>query len=270
MARPYRTGEWPDRNTEYLFYQTVVGAWPVCAGRLTAYMEKACREAKAYTTWTAPDAGYENAVRSFVERCLTDRHLMQDVRHYIESLVEPGRINSLAQTLIKLTAPGVPDLYQGTELWSLHLVDPDNRRPVDYEDRRRALAEVKQLSARAIWERADEGLPKMWVTHAALQLRKRHHDDFGARSRYIAVDTQGPLAGHVVAFRRGENVMTIVPRLVIRAGGYWKGTTLAAPEGSWTNVLTGQPISGADVDVSELWHDFPVALLERTGSRGHQ
>jgi (1->4)-alpha-D-glucan 1-alpha-D-glucosylmutase len=270
MAGPYRTGEWPDRNTEYLFYQTVVGAWPVCAGRLTAYMEKACREAKAFTTWTAPDAGYEDAVRSFVERCLTDGHLMQDVRHYIESLIEPGRINSLAQTLIKLTAPGVPDLYQGTELWSLHLVDPDNRRPVDYEDRRRALAEVKQLNARAIWERADEGLPKMWVTHAALQLRKRHHDDFGARSRYTAVDAQGPLAGHVVAFRRGENVMTIVPRLVIRAGGCWKGTTLAVPEGSWTNVLTGQPISRADVDVSELWHDFPVALLERTGSRGHQ
>src|SRR5678816_4794154 len=150
MAQPHRTDGLPDRNTEYFFYQTLVGAWPVCAERLTAYMEKACREAKTHTSWTAPDSSYEDAVRSFVGRCLTDRDLMQDVRRFVDSLIEPGRINSLAQTLIKLTAPGVPDLYQGTELWSLHLVDPDNRRPVDYEERRRALAEIKQMSARAI------------------------------------------------------------------------------------------------------------------------
>lgn len=268
MAQPYRTGEWPDRNTEYFFYQTLVGAWPVCAERLTAYMEKACREAKAYTSWTAPNGDYEDAVRSFVERCLTDGPLMQDIRQFIEGLIEPGRINSLAQTLIKLTAPGVPDLYQGTELWSLHLVDPDNRGPVDYEERRRALADVKRSSARAIWERADEGLPKMWVTHTALQLRQRQREHFGAESRYAAVEAAGPLAGHVVAFRRGGNVMTVVPRLVIRARGCWKGTTIAVPEGSWTNVLSGQPITGGDVDLSTLWQDFPVALLERTASEG--
>jgi len=263
MAEAHRTNEWPDRNTEYFFYQTLVGAWPVCAQRLTAYMEKACREAKEYTSWTAPDTTYEASVRTFVDGCLTDRDLMQDVRQFVESLIEPGRINSLAQTLIKLTAPGVPDLYQGTELWSLHLVDPDNRRPVDYEERRRALAEVKQLSARAIWDRADEGLPKMWVTHAALQLRQRQPEAFGGHSRYGAADTRGPLASHVVGFCRGENVMTIVPRLVMRANGRWQGTGICVPRGSWTNVLTGQPIDGGDVDVSDIWRDFPVALLER-------
>jgi len=193
--------------------------------------------------------------------------LMQDIRQFIESLIEPGRINSLAQTLIKLTAPGVPDLYQGTELWSLHLVDPDNRRPVDYEERRRALAEVKQLSALEIWRRADEGLPKMWVTHAALQLRQRQPDQFGARSRYTAVESRGLLADHVVAYRRGANVMTIVPRLVIGANGCWRGNTLCVPGGSWTNVLTGHPVDGGTVDLSELWRDFPVALLERMSSR---
>jgi (1->4)-alpha-D-glucan 1-alpha-D-glucosylmutase len=232
-------------------------------------MEKVCREAKTHTSWTAPDAAYEDAVRSFVERCLADRRLMEDIRQFIESLVEPGRINSLAQTLIKLTAPGIPDLYQGTELWSLDLVDPDNRRPVDYEERRRALAEVKRLSARAIWERADEGLPKMWITHAALQLRQRQHEQFGALSRYTAIDARGPRADHVVAFRRGENVMTVVPRLVHRANRCWRGTTVCVPAGSWTNVLTGQRIDGSDVDVSDLWRDFPVTLLERTTSRGH-
>jgi (1->4)-alpha-D-glucan 1-alpha-D-glucosylmutase len=267
MAEPHRTGEWPDRNTEYFLYQTLVGAWPVCTERLTAYMEKACREAKTHTSWTAPNGNYEDAVRSFVTQCLTDRDLMQDIRQFIDTLIEPGRINSLAQTLIKLTAPGVPDLYQGTELWSLHLVDPDNRRPVDYEERRRALAEVKQLSALEIWRRADEGLPKMWVTHAALQLRQRQQDQFDARSRYAAVESRGPLADHVVAYRRGANVMTIVPRLVIRVNGCWRGTTLCVPGGSWTNVLTGRSVGGGNVDVAELWRDFPVALLERTSSQ---
>lgn len=270
MAQTHRTNDWPDRNTEYFLYQTLVGAWPACAERLTAYMEKVCREAKTYTSWTAPDTAYEGAVRTFVERCLTDRHLMQDIRQFVESLIGFGRINSLAQTLIKLTAPGVPDLYQGTELWSLHLVDPDNRRPVDYEERRRALAEVKQLSAREIWDRADEGLPKMWVTHAALQLRQRQRDAFDADSRYSPADASGPLADHVVGFCRGESVMTVVPRLVIRADGRWHGTAICVPQGSWTNVLTGQPIVGGTVDVSELWRDFPVALLERVSNRGER
>jgi (1->4)-alpha-D-glucan 1-alpha-D-glucosylmutase len=157
----------------------------------------------------------------------------------------------------------VPDLYQGTELWSLHLVDPDNRRPVDYDERRHALAEVKWLTPSTILERADEGLPKMWVIHSALQVRCRHPEAFGLRSSYRAVMAQGPRADHVVAFRRADDVMTVVPRLVIRAAGRWCGTTVQLPAGTWHNVLSDRRVPAGEVDLADLWHDFPVALLER-------
>ena len=264
MTQSHRKGEWPDRNTEYFFYQTLVGAWPVCADRLIAYMEKATREAKVHTSWTTPHADYDAAVRAFVDSCLADPVFMEDVRAFVESIVGPGRINSLAQTLLKLTSPGVPDLYQGTELWALHLVDPDNRRSVDYAERRHALSVVSSLDPPAILQRGDEGLPKIWVTHAALQLRQRRRDSFGARGSYAPVHAQGPLACHVVAFRRGEDVMTIVPRLITRAAGRWDGTTIPVSPGVWHNVLTGKRVDGGEIEISELWQDFPVALLERT------
>jgi (1->4)-alpha-D-glucan 1-alpha-D-glucosylmutase len=264
MTQSHRKGEWPDRNTEYFFYQTLVGAWPVCADRLIAYMEKATREAKVHTSWTTPHADYDAAVRAFVDSCLADPVFMEDVRAFVESIVGPGRINSLAQTLLKLTSPGVPDLYQGTELWALHLVDPDNRRSVDYAERRHALSVVSSLDPPAILQRGDEGLPKIWVTHAALQLRQRRRDSFGARGSYAPVHAQGPLACHVVAFRRGEDVMTIVPRLITRAAGRWDGTTIPVSPGVWHNVLTGKRVDEGEIEISELWQDFPVALLERT------
>jgi (1->4)-alpha-D-glucan 1-alpha-D-glucosylmutase len=264
MTESHRTRDWPDRNTEYFFYQTLVGAWPLCTERLTVYMEKVSREAKVHTSWTSPNAEYDDALRAFVEASLADAAFLQDVQKFVESMVGPGRINSLAQTLIKLTAPGVPDLYQGTELWALQLVDPDNRRPVDYAERRRALSEVTSLGAAAIWRRADEGLPKMWVTYAALQIRQRRPGSFDARAPYAAVHARGPMARHVVAFRRGEDVMTIVPRLSIRADGRWHGTTVPISPGIWHNVLTGERIDEGEVDAAALWQDFPVALLERT------
>jgi (1->4)-alpha-D-glucan 1-alpha-D-glucosylmutase len=263
LTDPHRTGDWPDRNTEYFFYQTLVGAWPICADRLTAYMEKASREAKVHTSWTSPNADYDQALRTFVQACLADQRLMEDIGRFVEALVGPGRINVLAQTLIKLTAPGVPDLYQGTELWTLQLVDPDNRRPVDFDERKRALAQVKSLSPSSIWQRADEGLPKLWVTYAALHLRHRHPESFAARGSYAAVHARGPLACHVVAFQRGDDVMTIVPRLATRAGGRWRGTTIPVGPGVWHNVLIGKRVDRAEVDVADLWEDFPVALLER-------
>jgi (1->4)-alpha-D-glucan 1-alpha-D-glucosylmutase len=266
LTHSHRSGEWPDRNSEYFFYQTLVGAWPVCTERLTAYMEKVCREAKVHTAWASPQTEYEAALRHFVIACLDDSAFMDDVRRFVEPLIEPGRINSLSQTVIKLTSPGVPDLYQGTELWSLRLVDPDNRRPVDYAERRRALASVKTMTPSALWRRHDDGLPKMWVTHAALQLRRRRRDAFSAQIGYAPVYAQGPLGDHVVAFRRGESVMAIVPRLVTKAAGRWPGTTVQIPAGAWVNVMTGDRLNGGDVDVGDLWRDFPVALLERTDS----
>jgi (1->4)-alpha-D-glucan 1-alpha-D-glucosylmutase len=266
LTERHRSGSWPDRNTEYLFYQTLVGAWPVCAERLTAYMEKASREAKVHTSWTSPQSEYDAALRGFVLGSLGNRTFMDDVRRFVEPLVEPGRINSLSQLLIKLTAPGVPDLYQGTELWALHLVDPDNRQPVDYTERRQALASLKSLSASAIWQRADEGLPKMWVTHAALQLRRQRPEAFSIDSDYSATDARGPKAGHVVAFQRGDRAITIVPRLVSKASGQWRGTTVRIPAGTWDNVLSRERLTGGDVDLADLWRDFPVALLARVDS----
>jgi (1->4)-alpha-D-glucan 1-alpha-D-glucosylmutase len=227
-------------------------------------MEKATREAKVHTSWTTPNADYDEAVRAFVGSCLADPVFMEDVRAFVASIVGAGRINSLAQTLLKLTSPGVPDLYQGTELWALHLVDPDNRRPVDYAERREALSVVLSLDPEAILLRSDEGLPKLWVTHAALQLRQRRPDSFGVRGSYAPVHARGPFACHVVAFRRGEDVITIVPRLVTRAAGRWEGTTIRIFPGVWHNVLTGKRVDEGEIAISELWRDFPVTLLERT------
>jgi (1->4)-alpha-D-glucan 1-alpha-D-glucosylmutase len=164
--------------------------------------------------------------------------------------------------LIMLTSPGVPDLYQGTELWSLQLVDPDNRRPVDFHMRRRALERLDELCPCAIRDRADDGLPKMWVIRQALRLRARRPEAFGADSTYTALPVDGALADRVVAFQRGTNVITVAPRLVLGAIDRWKEASLTLPTGSWRNVLAGKSISGA-VTMAELWRDFPVALLER-------
>src|SRR5690606_3842154 len=150
LAEPHWAGATPDRNVEYLLYQTLVGAWPIGADRVLPYLEKACREAKEHTSWTQANAAYEESVRRFAEGVLGDAELVADLERFVARLVEPGRSNSLAQELIKLTSPGVPDVYQGTELWDLSLVDPDNRRPVDFALRRRLLAELDHLSPQEI------------------------------------------------------------------------------------------------------------------------
>jgi (1->4)-alpha-D-glucan 1-alpha-D-glucosylmutase len=265
VAARYRTAEWPDRNTEYLFYQTLVGAWPLEVDRALAYMEKATREAKAHTSWMSPNAEYESAVRRFVEGALGDDEFTAGVRAFVEPLVGAGWVNALSQVLLKLTAPGVPDIYQGSELWSLHLVDPDNRRPVDYELRRRALREVQALCAEQIWQRADEGLPKLWMIHQALGLRKRRPELFDAGSSYDAISACGERASHVVAFGRGGGSVTVVPRLVLGLAADWRDTAIALPSGQWQNVLTGDDAAGR-MRMSDLLSRFPVALLERQGA----
>ncbi|MFL6196180.1 MAG: malto-oligosyltrehalose synthase, partial [Thermoanaerobaculia bacterium] len=190
----YRKGDAPDRNAEYLLYQTLVGAWPISAERAAAYMEKAAREAKARTAWTRTDAGYEVALRGFVADVLADAEFVADLEGFVAPLVEPGRINSLAQTLLKLAAPGVPDFYQGTEVWDLSLVDPDNRRPVDYELRRRLLAELKGMTPEEILARMDDGLPKLWLIQQGLHLRRRRPGAFGTDADYRPLRAQGPRA----------------------------------------------------------------------------
>ena len=139
----------PDRNAEWLLYQTLVGAWPLSAERALAYIEKASKEAKEHTSWVDPDPVYDDALRRFVEGVLGDTEFAASLEAFVAPLVEPGRVNSLAQALLKLTSPGVPDLYQGCELWDHSLVDPDNRRPVDFSVREQLLAEAEAAAGPA-------------------------------------------------------------------------------------------------------------------------
>jgi len=259
----------PDRNTEYLYYQSLIGAWPLPLERAQAYMLKATREAKQQTSWVANNPEFEDALNSFVEKTLSHGPFLRELQQFVDGVKDAGRTNSLAQTLIKHTAPGVPDLYQGAELWDLSLVDPDNRRPVDYALRRRLLDELKAMSgedvAARIMSRADEGLPKMWTIYHALQLRREKKEWFGADAAYTPLAAHGAKRDHVIAFLRGNAVATIVPRLTVKLLGTWRDTTVSLPEGRWRNRLTGADVEGGKVALRTLLKEFPVALLVREG-----
>ncbi len=259
----HRRGDFPDRNAEYLFYQTLVGAWPLDVERAGAAMQKAVREAKVHTSWGRPDPAYEEALLAFVRGALEDEVFRSDLQAFLPPVVEAGRVNSLAQILVKLTAPGVPDFYQGSELWDLSLVDPDNRRPVDFELRRRLLAELEGLDPEAVLARMDEGLPKLWVIRRALEVRGEHPEWFGDQAGYRRLDVAGARADHAVAYIRAEAAATLVPRQSVRLGAVWAHAAVELPEGSWRNVLTGDAVSGGARPVEDLLSRFPVALLVR-------
>jgi (1->4)-alpha-D-glucan 1-alpha-D-glucosylmutase len=262
MNRHFRTQGAPDRNTEYFLYQTLIGAWPISTDRVTAYMEKAVREAKQQTSWTRENKEFEDALKRFIGRILDSGEFVSELEGFVARMVLPGRINSLAQTLLKCTAPGVPDTYQGGELWDLRLVDPDNRGPVDYEVRRAMLAGLKAgLPADEIMKQMDSGLPKMWVIHQALQLRRRQPEWFDERSSYTALPTYGSKSKHVIGFLRADSVAVIVPRWSVRLSGGFGSTTVELPAGSWRNQLTSETVSGGRTRVQSLLQCFPVALL---------
>ncbi|HUR17307.1 MAG TPA: malto-oligosyltrehalose synthase [Acidimicrobiales bacterium] len=254
----------PDTNAEYLLYQTLVGAWPLEVERAVAYLEKASREAKVHTSWTNPVPAYDAALRSFIEAVLADEGFVADLGRFVAPLIRPGRVNSLAQTLVKLTSPGVPDTYQGTELWDLSLVDPDNRRPVDFGVRRALLGESEQVTAGEAWRRADEGLPKMMVTARALRLRRDHPEVFGPAGSYEPLSVTGARAEHVVAFARGGTAVTVVPRLVIGLGAEpnWLDTSFTLPDRPWRNLFSGEDLKGGEQKLADVFDGFPVALLE--------
>jgi len=257
----------PDRNTEYFYYQTLIGAWPLPMDRAQAYMLKAMREAKQQTTWVANNKEFEDALNLFIEFTYSYAPFQRELQQFVERILEAGRVNSLVQTLLKYTAPGVPDLYQGTELWDMSLVDPDNRRPVDYSLRERLLHELKQMNggdaAAQVLARAEEGLPKMWTIYKALGLRRERPKSFGAEADYVPLMVDGTKHDHVIAYLRGEDVVTVVPRLSMTLGGVWKDTVVTLPEGRWRNRLTGVTVDGGEIEVKELLKDFPVALLAR-------
>lgn len=264
MNAQFKSGKYPDRNTEYFLYQTLIGAWPISAERLAGYMEKATREAKQQTSWTAPNSEFESALKAFIERLLDSQKFVAELEDFVAKILLPGRINSLAQTLIKYTAPGVPDTYQGGELWDLHLVDPDNRNEVDYTVRRTMLSELEQgLDAEQITERVDTGLPKLWVIYKALHLREEKPDWFGPDAAYTPLLAEGSRKEHLIGYLRADSVATVVPRWRLKLGSSWAATTVELPAGRWRNVLTGDVIQAGRLRVQSLLQRFPVALLIR-------
>jgi (1->4)-alpha-D-glucan 1-alpha-D-glucosylmutase len=272
LAARHRQGAVPDAATEYMLYQTLVGAWPLPAERAAAYLEKAVREARGQTSWTRPDAAYEKGLRDFLAALDGDAEWQADLAAFVAPLIGPGRINSLAQTLLKLTAPGVPDLYQGCELWDLSLVDPDNRRPIDYARRRELLARLSGASPEEVMAGMEEGLPKLWLVRQALHLRRRRPHCFGAGAGHAPLAARGARAAHAVAYCRAGAVVTVAPRLVLGLDGDWGDTEIELPDAAggkspagapWWNELTGEEVAAGSCRLAELLRRFPVALLSR-------
>ncbi|CAO3402148.1 malto-oligosyltrehalose synthase [Azospirillum palustre] len=285
----------PDRNDEYLFYQLLLGAWPAeltgasvdrieqpamtaFAERIVGAMTKSMREAKVHSTWAAPNEAYEGAVVSFIHDALdvTRRNaFLESFLPFQASLARIGMVNGLAQALLKLTSPGVPDIYQGCELWNLSLVDPDNRLPVDYDACRTLLEEVEGLvehgAVAGLLERWTDGAVKLAVTRQALAVRGEMPEVFST-GEYLPLEATGERADHVVAYARrtgDATVVVAVQRLVGQLGEKpdWGNTAIPLPRGTgWRNRLTGAEVEGGDaVMAATLFADLPVALLSAEG-----
>jgi (1->4)-alpha-D-glucan 1-alpha-D-glucosylmutase len=247
----------PDPDLEYLIWQTLAGAWLIGNERLGEYLGKAMHEAKTRTSWTVRDRGYESAVLGLADAMLTDPELTSAIAEFVARIAPDARVNSLGAKLVQLTMPGVADLFQGCELTGLSLVDPDNRRPVDYERRRRLLAVLRADPD----QMAGLDAEKLLVTSRALWLRRDHPDWF--TGGYTPLACEGPAAGHAVVFMRGEHAVTVATRLPagLRRRGGWADTVLPLPELHWRDVLTGARHAGLSPLLSELTRRLPVALL---------
>ncbi|WP_410620400.1 malto-oligosyltrehalose synthase [Amycolatopsis sp. cmx-8-4] len=239
-----------------LAWQTLVSTWPIEPPRLRDYLDKAAKEAKLRTSWTDHDEEFEKAVAAWPDDVMGDAELAADISAFVGRIEGPGWSNSLGQKLVQLTAPGVPDVYQGTELWDFSLVDPDNRRPVDYAARREILARVVDGEQPEI---DASGAAKLLVTHKALKLRQEHPALFHG---YRPLRAEGVAADHVLAYTRSPGLVVAVTRLPIglAAAGGWRDTVLPLPDGVWTDVLTGRD---ATPDLATLFGRYPVALLVR-------
>jgi (1->4)-alpha-D-glucan 1-alpha-D-glucosylmutase len=295
----------PDRNDEYLLYQTLLGCWPATpvdpgehrafVDRIQGYMLKAVREAKVHTSWINPRPEYEGALRAFVGRLL-DRsgpnEFLDDFLVFQARVAELGIYNSLSQTLLRLTAPGVPELYQGAELWELSLVDPDNRRPVDFGRRRAVLAEAQARAgaagedllplARELLAARADGRVKLYVLHRAL-IHRRQHPALYLQGSYLPLEVSGDRSDHVCAFLRskdGEEIVVAVPRLPSSLAGdgppvgtgVWGEAAVVLPPGggpaAYRHLLTGEVVESREhegqrtLPLAGVFRSFPVAMLE--------
>lgn len=281
----------PVPNDEYFFYQTLVGSYPFdegenasFVGRIKDYLLKSVREAKLHTAWLRPDSAYEEGFLEFVEKVLEPSESNQFMKEFLpfqKWVAGYGIFNSLSQVLLKYTTPGVPDTYQGTELWDLSMVDPDNRRPVDYEQRISYLKDIKEKAQTDVLKVIDEllstkedGRMKLFLTHKVLQARKANLAVF-QKGDYQPLEVSGKLKEHIVAFARSFGDITaiaVAPRLLttlVKPGEYpfgeqvWADTQLHLPQGSqssWRDTITEQTISGSGA-IAQILQRFPVALL---------
>ncbi len=289
----------PDNNEEYLLYQTIIGAWPwrmeslrdreEFVERIKAYASKALAEAKVNLSWINPDPDYVAAVHAFITAILMpgpkgkETPFVQSLSRLLPQLKLFGAVNSLAQVVLKIAVPGVPDFYQGTELWDLSLVDPDNRRPVDYELRARLLDALEAMKleevAPELLAHLEDGRSKLWTTHRALALRQQEHAIF-RRGEYVPLQVEGERKEHVIAFLRrdpasGRSILAVLPRFActlmkgkvqLPLGEAWGNDRLrlpVAPGTSYANVFTGETLAATDEGVllSDIFATYPVALL---------
>jgi (1->4)-alpha-D-glucan 1-alpha-D-glucosylmutase len=276
----------PDPNEEYLFYQTLLGTWPMDASghaektvdaeyisRIQAYMAKALKEAKINTSWIQPNEQWDAAVNEFVAKVLDPSEKNRFLPAFLpvaEEIARLGAINSLTQVALKLTLPGVPDIYQGNEIWDFSLVDPDNRRPVDYQRRRKMLDSLGGATPEDLFEHWPDGRIKLFVTQRLLRFRRGNAALFAA-GNYSPLTVSGPFADSCVAFVReheGKWIAVIVPRLSSRVGfppigEKWKETAVKLPdsislEGA-TEIFSGRKLQGPGLPLVQAMSALPFA-----------
>lgn len=274
----------PDRNEEYMIYQTILGSYPFetfevaeFTQRTVAYVAKALREAKTHTSWLNSNIKYENAAVQFTRQILNDKEFLEAFLPFQNQVAHYGFFNTLSQTLLKITCPGVPDFYQGSELWNLSMVDPDNRRSVDYQKREKFLAEISKTSPASEKELLDDyssGKAKLYLIFKALQVRRRLKSLF-EEGEYVPLTVEGALSEHIFAFirkKQGSFVVIVVPRFLVGLlktndvwGVDWKDTMVKLPLDApvfWDETFTGSKLqTGGELPLNEVLDGFPVALL---------
>lgn len=267
----------PGANDEYFIYQTLAGAYPMPGTtdpnfeqRIHDYLQKAMREAKLYSGWAEPDEHYEQAVQDFLSALLNrNGQFIGSLESFVERIATPGIANALVQVFLKFTCPGVPDVYQGCELWDLSQVDPDNRRPVDYERRQALLDEVtKAKDIKALWRDRYNGGIKLWLVNRLMQLRRTHPEAFSS-GVYIPLEVKGPCKEKVIAFARRYRQELFIAAAVLHHGidrPDWKDTVIVLPRGAgeeWEHLLSGeQDHHKKEIRAAHLFRDLPIALLQ--------